>query len=356
MADPSIYFMTPGFLSRRVNKAIRGVQVFDIHLVRQLVELGHEVTVPVESSWKGQLEPFWEGAMPRIVWTPALRKPLPASISAVLLNGARKHGALILGNSARSILPAARWMFRRGRCARGVLIAHKHVKPAYASALAPLTFTVAAVNRQIASEFEPAMPGRVTTYYGIPNADQFHPSEQARDPAKPIDFVLLGRLDNPWKGAAAAIDAFRALPHDLRARSRLHLVSFADPPAADDPGIVHHPWRHAAEIPELLRGMDVILVPSPSHETFSQALVQGMLTGLPAITSGWPCLAEKLDTGGGIVCRTVAEYTAAMARLATDAPLRRSMGDIARHTALERYVWDTARFVDQFLRGPMHCG
>ena len=85
------------------------------------------------------------------------------------------------------------------------------------------------------------------------------------------------------------------------------------------------------------------------RETFSQAMVQGMLSGLPVLANDLPILTEKLDQGGGLVFRTPAELTGLMARLLADAPLRERLGGEARATALARYVWDTARFARTYL-------
>ena len=84
-------------------------------------------------------------------------------------------------------------------------------------------------------------------------------------------------------------------------------------------------------------------------ETFSQATVQGMLTGLPVVHTSRPCLREKFDLGGGIQADTPGEIAAAMERLVDDPALRRRLGQAARRTALDRYVWDSARFCRRYL-------
>lgn len=348
-APPSILFLTPCFLSHRLHKDIRGVEVFDLHLTRQLVQLGCDVTVGAESSWKGRFAEHLAGAMPRVLWTPPLRKPLPNGLVAAALASGRTYDALILGNTTNGLVPAVKLLHAMKRFDRAVLIAHKITWPAFPAKIARLPIRVVAVNDQIRAYFEPALAGRAFTSYGIPNAEDFHPRATPRTGNTPCEFVILGKLDNPWKGASIAIDAFRALPSEVRAKCRLNLVSYADPPRIDEPNIVMHPWQPAAAIPELLRRMDVMLVPSTAQETFSQAMVQGMLTGLPVIASELPPLKEKLDTGGGFVCRSAADYTTAMEQLARDPALRERMGAIARQTAIQRYVWDTRAFVERFI-------
>ena len=109
----------------------------------------------------------------------------------------------------------------------------------------------------------------------------------------------------------------------------------------------------ASDIPEFVRRMDVMLVPSRDEivmrETFSQVIVQGMLSGLPVIASDLPVLTEKLDTGGGKVFRSPSDLADIMKDFAESATLRQEVGAKGRETALARYVWDTAVFREKYL-------
>jgi glycosyltransferase involved in cell wall biosynthesis len=119
----------------------------------------------------------------------------------------------------------------------------------------------------------------------------------------------------------------------------------------------------AESVGEFLRGMDSMLTIS-THETFSQAIVQGMLTGLPIIASDLPVYLEKLDPlpvgrassppgaelrRGGFIARSPQEIAAAMMALAEDTALRSRLGAEGRRIALDRYIWDTKRFVREHL-------
>jgi len=94
--------------------------------------------------------------------------------------------------------------------------------------------------------------------------------------------------------------------------------------------------------------MDIMLCLS-RNETFSQAIVQGMLTGLPIIATPLPVYVEKLDTGAGVVCQDEDAIVRAMVELANDADRRRAMGEAGRRTALNRYVWSTDEFIRRHL-------
>ena len=164
-------------------------------------------------------------------------------------------------------------------------------------------------------------------------------------------------MASDWKGADTAIAAMSLLPEAYRGRIELHIKAFRDKREfPDGSGIIAHPWSDAREVPDFLRGMDVMLAASRNREsdgrlmeTFSQTTVQGMLTGLPVVHTSIPPFMEKFDAGGGIRADTPAEMAAAFVRLADDSELRARLGREARATALSRYVWETDRFRRRYL-------
>lgn len=360
-----ILYFAPSFLEDRRHKPLRGVQVFDLQLVAQLVALGHRVVVPAERTWSDRFAAHWGGAMPEVVYTPSLKKPVWNALAAGLMlkpvRRGRPFDAMFLGNPARGVLPAIGLLRRRRVIDRIVLQANKAPTPAFCARLRAWNATITAVSRHVAEQFPADLRPRVSVYYGIANAGAFTPAEPPRPDDGFVRFCLIGKLDNAWKGAGLALRAFRALPERVRSVARLHLASYQGPaPEIADPCVVVEPWLKPEQVPAFLRRMDAMLVPSfGPEETFSQAIVQGMLAGLPIIASDLPVLSEKLDQGGGLTFpaadreRVEAWSPAAMAqaieRLSDDAGLRASMGAAARRTALDRYVWDTPAFVDRFL-------
>jgi glycosyltransferase involved in cell wall biosynthesis len=209
-----------------------------------------------------------------------------------------------------------------------------------------------AVNAEIASPFLTA-GYRTTVDYGVIDAELYHPGSEPRPDGSPVNFCVVGQLDSAWKGADTAVAAFRTLPKQVQENIRLHLAAYKNPPLFAEKEIVVHDWMHPSEVPAFMRTMNVLMTPSRNEdvmrETFSQVIVQGMLTALPIIASDLPIFVEKLNRGGGLVCRSVPEYSAAMARLAGDVALRREMGAQARSVALDRYVWNTKAFADKYL-------
>lgn len=347
---PSVLFLDKVFLKRKPDP-LRGVELFNLHLLRDLVELGFPITLAAETSWQGPVREWLGPARVDAAWIPPSGPDVVTSLRAGWRLSGRRFDRLLLGNVGNGLIPLLGWLHRRRVFGRCVLVAHREPSPRFVRAFARLPGCVVAVNEKIAGPFRTRGGPDVQVDYGIFGSERFAPPTGR--PSDRIRFVVLGALDNAWKGADTAIEAFRRLPPDVRAASELHLASYARPPARTEPGIIAHPWMPASDIPGLLQRAHVMLCPSRDEdvmrETFSQAMVQGMLSGLPIVANDLPILTEKLDRGGGLVFRTVDELAAHMARLAGDAELRERLGREARRTALDRYVWDTRRFVERYL-------
>ncbi len=343
-------FLDKVFL-KRPPQPLRGVELFNLHLLRDLLRLGFPTTLVAEASWEQPVRAFLGDRMPEAVWVPPLGPGVLTALRAGWRLRGRRFDRLLLGNVGNGILPLLLWLHRASAFRRAVLIAHREASPRFVRAFRALPGCVVAVNGQIARPFRACGCPWVAVDYGIVNSERFVPP--ARRDERPVRFIVLGALDNAWKGADTAIAAFRQLPDDVRGGCELHLASYQHPPVPTDPGVVTHPWLPAGDIPALLQRMHVMLCPSRDEqvmrETFSQAMVQGMLSGLPVLANDLPILTEKLDGGGGLVFRTEAELAGHMSRLAGDAALRDRLGAEARATALARYVWDSRRFADRYL-------
>lgn len=345
---PSVLFLDKVFLKRRPDP-LRGVELFNLRLLRELLALGFPTTLVADTSWREAAGAYLAGA-PEPVWLGG-GGPAPwIALRAAARLTRRRYDRLLVGNVGNGIIPVLGWLRARRVFARAVLVAHREASARFVRAYRSVPGHVVAVNGKIAEPFRASGYPSVQVDYGIFDSDRFTAPE--RRAADRVRFVVLGALDNAWKGADTALAAFRRLPADMRARSELHLASYLRPPPPE-PGVVPHAWMAADEIPALLRRMDVMLCPSRDEqvmrETFSQAMVQGMLCGLPVVVNDLPILTEKLDRGGGLVFRDVDELAGHMERLAGDADLRGRLGREARATALERYVWDTRRFAERYL-------
>lgn len=332
----------------------RGVELFNLNLLRDLGRQGHEITALVHTSWQPAIRATLDG-------TPMTLESPPAGRTSSLPPGwlrkvatRQRADVLLLGNVANRLIPALILLRLLRSARRCVLVAHR--EPSRRSIWTQKTWpsTILAVNQIIAQHYLRNGFSDVSVDYGITDAERFYPSTQNRETdGGTVHFCVAGNLDSAWKGSDMAVSAFQGLSRELRHRCRLHLASFHKQPVFDDKHIIPYPWLPAGEMPDFFRRMDVMIVPSRDEgvmrETFSQVMVQGMLSGLPVIANQLPVLREKLDTGGGLVVNNVPAMTAAMARLAANADERRSMGRTARDTALQRYVWDSARFAQRYL-------
>ncbi len=355
----TLLIIEQGFLKPRRAKPVHGVEIFRLHLIRQLAQRGIRVTIVAENSWKKIFDERLPNLPISFIFAPPFLGVAGAGLLAAIraAKSTRKNGPfdlLLLGNARLGLVPAMHWAAWFNLARRTLLFAHRDPGANFLDAVSTLSFDLLANSQWVADWYRGHTSGSVDVLYGLPNAERFHPPNTPPDsnPDRPINFVLLGRLPNISKGQEKAVAAFNALPPTLRARCRLHLASFASPPDTGDPAIIAHPWMTADAIPDFLRSMDIMLALS-SHETFSQAIVQGMLTALPIVASDIPVFLEKIDPAqggaGGVITRNVAEATAAMTRLALDPDLRAHIGAQGRTLALQRYIWDTDEFIRRYL-------
>lgn len=344
-----VLFLDQGFLKNRKGKPIHGVELFRLLLLPQLLDRGVACTVWFDPSWRETVqERLGEKENLQVRYTPGLGGTLPNALWAVA-SERDQHDTVVYGDARRGMIPAMHLGATRKLGERVLVFAHRRPHPRLLQLTRSLDYGVLCVSEFVAERFRKA--GRsVDVFYGIPNADRFHPGESGdRADDAIISFCLLGRLPNISKGHELAVEAYQMLDEPTRSRCRLHLASFIEPTELGIDGVVAHNWIRSDEVPVFLRGMDVMLTLS-SNETFSQAIVQGMLTGLPIIATRHPVFVEKLETGGGLlVDRSPASISSAMARLASDGMERARMGEIARETALSRYMWDTDIFIRRYL-------
>lgn len=346
-----ILFLEKVFLGAR-SGPVRGVEIFNMNLVRDLSELGYGVTVPMHADWLSEAGRAWGNNVEAVSYRLSRRPPVNG-IAAVLSLRKERYDVLLLANTANGLIPALSLSARLGMAARYVLIAHREPSTRFVRCMSRRDARVVAVNGKIAGVFKGEAGKPADVFYGVTNAGIFCPGQRHGGGDGVTRFCVLGQLDNAWKGADTAVEGFMGLPAELRKNCELHLVSFTTPEVFPDRNIIAHRWMPFEDIPGFLRGMDVMIVPSRDEnvmrETFSQAMVQGMLTGLPLVVNDLPVLVEKLDKGGGFVFRTVNELSGYMVSLTENPLLRKVEGEKARHTALSRYVWSTCKFAEKYL-------
>lgn len=341
---------------------VRGVETFNLHLAGDMAAAGWRVCVPSDPSWSSVLSAAGAEAVPVRGSGPAAFALFRAARAVV--RAARRDGAfdwLLLANDANGLALPARAALASGAARRMMVFAHKLPYPYFLRVAARKADRIVCVSDAVAGGFRGAGLGaRTFVRYGVADAAAWHPAAPGAEagsgpvPGRPLRFCVFGSLDSEWKGADTALAAWRLLPAEFRAANELHLVAYSRPPdLSAEPGVVVHGWRDPSGLPDLLRSMDALLAPSrdPKRlmETFSQCVVQGMLTGLPVVHTTIPVFAEKFDAGGGIAADAPREFADAVLRLAADPELRRRLGAEARRTALARYVWDFPAFEREHL-------
>lgn len=351
----NILFLDKVLLAPRKDP-VRGVELFNINLLRDLAAIDYNITLPLHDSWITYLEEKKKNEIEKltIITCSKGKSALINGMSAVLQLKKQHFNTLLLANIANSLIPAIKTAKLLNLSDKLVLIAHREPSKRFLHTCNNLkNMTVVAVNNKIAGHFHVDKYHIVKTWYGITNADKYYPAAPTDRSELPFKFCVMGQLDNAWKGADTAVEAFCKLPEKLRKKCELHLASFAERPTYTENNITTYDWMDASEIPDFLRSMDAMIVPSRDEvvmrETFSQVIVQGMLTALPICASNLPILTEKLNKGGGLIFNNTDELTLQMQQLAENRAMAIEMGAVAKSIAEKRYIWKSNKFAELFL-------
>ena len=119
--------------------------------------------------------------------------------------------------------------------------------------------------------------------------------------------------------------------------------------AASGADIRFEPFVDRSALPDLLRGADLLVVPSRWAEPSGLTAAEGLATGLPVIASRVGGLPDVVGSAGILIPPDdPAALADAIGTLADDADLRRRMGVAARRHAEEHdwsWAWSNLRRV-----------
>jgi glycosyltransferase involved in cell wall biosynthesis len=104
---------------------------------------------------------------------------------------------------------------------------------------------------------------------------------------------------------------------------------------------------YRGDVPELLRAADIFTLPS-HREGMPRSIVEAMLSGLPVVATDIRGSREEVvdgKTGFLVPLGHVAALAQALAKLARDPALRRTLGEAGRIRALDLY--DESKIVDR---------
>jgi glycosyltransferase involved in cell wall biosynthesis len=192
----------------------------------------------------------------------------------------------------------------------------------------------------------------------LPNPVRWSPETPDRAGRREVQFLFLGRMCVK-KGTYDLVNAFAALPENVRARSRLVLAGDGDlaeiralaAPLGDRVRVLS--WIDSAERERLLAQSDVFVLPS-YNEGVPMSLLEAMASGLPSIVTPVGGIPDVFSHGvQGLVVDPahVADLSAAMASLATDDAERLAAGRRAHERARSFDVHTYARrLVDIYQR------
>jgi glycosyltransferase involved in cell wall biosynthesis len=178
---------------------------------------------------------------------------------------------------------------------------------------------------------------------------------RARAPLAPLPetagpvLVSVGRL-LPHKGQAILIDAFERVADRFQnavlwvAGDGVEMEMLKRRAAASPVASRIHLLGRREDVPAVLVRADVF-VNASSWEGMSNAVLEGMAAGLPAVVADAPGVTECHIDGvtGFVVKRDAADLATALVRLLGDAELRRRMGSAARERAKENYSMEASR-------------
>ena len=182
-------------------------------------------------------------------------------------------------------------------------------------------------------------------------------------------FTLIGRI-NHWKGHSVFLDAAERLATEYE-NVRFLIVgdSFAGQEqlseAVDrriESSVILHGQTlrlsHIAEVGNVYKASDVVVVPSTEPEPFGLVAAEAMAAGLPVIASrigGLPEIVDDQRTGLLVDPGDTPSLLAAMRKLSTSPSRRAEMGRQGRkrfehHFHVDRYVKETIQIYDELLR------
>lgn len=190
-------------------------------------------------------------------------------------------------------------------------------------------------------------PSRVVV---LPNPVRWNAEMPSRAGRPHVQFLSLGRLSER-KGSFDLVNAFAALPPELRARARLVLAGDGEVEAVRQlaapfgDAVRVHSWIEPAERDRLLAASDVFALPSRA-EGLPMALLEAMSAGLPSIVTPVGGIPDAVSPGVEaclVEPGRVGQITAAMTRMLTDENERLAMGRRAHARARNFDVHGYAR-------------
>lgn len=163
--------------------------------------------------------------------------------------------------------------------------------------------------------------------------------------------LYVGRIDRN-KGVDRLFKYYEALREEWPDVPPLVLVGRAVLDIPDDPKVLHLGYVTEEEKFALLKGCDVLLMPSP-FESLSVIVLEAWAMGRPVLVNAACRVLEGqcVRSGGGLFYRGYSEFAEALRRLVTDRDLQARLGAAGRRYVQAEYEWPVVESrTETFLR------
>ncbi len=205
------------------------------------------------------------------------------------------------------------------------------------------------IAERLTSELQLA-PARVTCLATGIDLQRFHPGEKGAlrtELGLDSNTALVGMISvlRSWKGHATFLEAAAGL---LESRHDLHFVIAGDGPGRTEltAKVAQEPWRgrvtllgHRGDVENVLRALDVLVLPSYAHEGIPQIILQAQASGTAVVATrigGIPEVVEDGVTGLLIEPKNAPLLAEKIALLLDNPVLRAQLGAAGRQYA-EKY-------------------
>jgi glycosyltransferase involved in cell wall biosynthesis len=158
----------------------------------------------------------------------------------------------------------------------------------------------------------------------------FRPPGSRRDTSS-FRCITVGHWLREWNVLRQIVRALPAMTFDI--------VTGVETDLSGLPNVHIHRGIDDAALAQLYRSVDALLLPL-TDSTANNALLEGMASGLPVVTTDLPAVRTYLPVGGGVFVpdNSISAFVASLQLLRDDVSLRHTMGSIARARA-EELAW-----------------
>ncbi len=249
--------------------------------------------------------------------------------------------------------PALPWLLRRTHHTP-ILYAHNDLLRTYtrreAARVVDQCAAVVCVSQSLANQQKAHLPAslhdRIAVVHNGVDAKHFHPSTSPRAPG-PLRVMFIGRV-LPFKGPDVLLKAAALLDRSDIEYTIIGSAVFTRDADLSDYEVelrvlaekvsapVHfEPFVARAELPGVLQGADIMVLPSLWQEPGALTVGESMATGLPVVASRMGGIPELVGDAGVLFDPfQPAELAAAIDELASDEVRRASLGRAARARAV----------------------